>query len=370
MDKSAKYTIALVSAVVIIGFLSGVVGELWVNSFLLPDPYLNFKNFSDLSRRIDELVNGGQRSGLSDRDLLINENIKKAGAALVSVYRYKNFSNGQNINLLPSDLVGQAATITNDGWLLTSGEVAQFEKNVFWIETGDHKLYKATVRSINKVIGIAFLKIEANDLAVVEFSSRSNLVNGQAVVVFGSGQEVTNSSIKSLNHSDLADYVDFIHNSETFYKYIVLQNQLGKNYFGAPVLTLDGKMAGLYAGSSGLVIPVDHFIPAMKSAIKSEKWSRPYLGIKFYDLNEFLNDKNSEKRGVKIISAGIKVDSPAKGLLFSGDIILKVEGDELNANNNLPELLSQYKVDETIKLLIKRGVEEKTIDVKLAGMAN
>ena len=370
MDKSVKTTIALLSAVVIIGFLSGVVGELWVNSFLLPDPYLNFKNFSDLSRLIDDLVNGGQRSGLSDRDLLINENIKKARPALVSVYRYKNFLGGQNINLLPSDLVGQAATITNDGWILTSAEVAQFEKNIFWVETNDHKLYKAVVKSINKTSSIAFLKIEANDLAVVEFSARNNLVNGQAVVIFSSGQEVINSSIKSLNYSDLTDYADFIHSSETFYKFIVLQNQLSKNYFGAPVLTLDGKMAGLYSGASGLVIPVDHFIPAMKSAIKNEKLVKPYLGIKFYDLSEFLNDQNSENRGVKIASSGVKADSPAKGFLFADDIILKVEGDELNVNNNLPELLSQYKADQTIKLLVKRGSEEKTIDVKLASITN
>ena len=364
MDKSSSLIIWLVSAVVVIGFLSGVVGELWVNSFLLPDPYLNFKNFSDLSRRIDELINGGQRSGLSDRDLLINENIKKARAATVSVYRYKNFLSNQNISLLPSDLVGQAATITNDGWLLTSAEVAQFEKNNFWVETSDHKLYKARAVSVNKTIGIAFLKIEAKDLAVVEFSVGSNLVNGQAVVVFGAEAEVINSSIKSLNFADLSDYQSFIHHSEDFYKFIILQNQIGKNYFGAPVITLDGKMLGLYAGSNGLVIPVDHFISVMKTTIKEEKWQRPYLGIKFYDLSELLNDKNFNNRGIKIVS--IKSDSPAKGLLFPDDIIMKVEGDELNGNNNLSELLAQYPANETIKFLIKRRSEEKTIEVKLA----
>jgi len=368
MNKSSNLIIWLVSAVVVIGFLSGVVGELWVNSFLLPDPYLNFKNFSDLSRRIDELVNGGQRSGMSDRDLLINENIKKARAALVSVYRYKNFSNSLNVSLLPSDLVGQAATITNDGWLLTSAEVAQFEKNNFWVETNDHKLYKARTISINKAIGIAFLKIEAKDLAVVEFSTGSNLVNGQAVVVFGAESEVINSSIKSLSFTDLSEIQDFVHNSEAFYKFIILQNQIEKKYFGAPVLTLDGKMLGLYAGSNGLVIPIDHFIPVMKATIKEEKWQRPYLGIKFYDFSELLNDKNIDNRGIKIIS--IKADSSAKGLLFPDDIIMKVEGEELNGNNNLPELLAQYPAKETIKFLIKRGTEEKIIDVKLVGISN
>jgi S1-C subfamily serine protease len=368
MNKPSNLIIWLVSAVVIIGFLAGVVGELWVNSFLLPDPYLNFKNFSDLSRRIDELVNGGQRSGMSDRDLLINENIKKARAALVSVYRYKNFSSNLNVSLLPSDLVGQAATITNDGWLLTSAEVAQFEKNVFWVETIDRKIYKAKVASINKSIGLAFLKIETKDLAVVEFSAENNLVNGQAVVAFGSDHEVINSSIKSLNFAELSDGQDFIHSSEVFYKFIIIQNQLEKKYFGAPIITLDGKMLGLYAGPNGLVIPVDHFVSVMKATIKEEKWQRPYLGIKFYDLSELLNDKNVDNRGIKIVS--IKADSPAKGLLLPDDIIMKVEGDELNGNNNLPELLAQYPVNETIKFLVKRGVEEKTIDVKLVGISN
>lgn len=366
MNQPLKTTIILVAIVAVIGFVSGVVGELWVNSFLLPDPYLNFKNFSDLSRRIDELISKDNQSNSGGRIISI-DNIKRARSAGASIYRYKNLSNNQSVGLLPSDLVGQAGIVTNDGWLLTDSEVALFEKNVFWVELSDRRVYKAVVKVIDKEIGVAFLKIEVNDLAVMKFNLKNNLVNGEAVALFAGGEEVFNSNIKNLNYSELSGSNDFVHNSEKFYKYILLQDQLPKKYLGAPVLTMDGKMIGVYAGVN-LVIPTDYFIPTMKSAVKGEKWQRSYLGLKFNDLSEILNDKNLGTRGVKIVFGGVKPDSPAKGLLFADDIILKVESDELNANNDLPLILSQYKPDEEIKLLVKRGNEEKNIDVKLDGV--
>ena len=366
MNKPRKSFVLLVTIVVVLGFVAGVVGELWVNSFLLPDPYLNFKNYSDLSTTIEDLlVNEGKSVSLHERDVAIHNSIQSTRPSTVKIYRYRNFAAGSINSLLPGDLLGQGAIITNDGWILTSQQVVLNSVAKYWVVTNDHQVLLVEKVVHDKNSGAAFVKVDKNNLSVIDFTLRSDIVDGQSVYLFGFNSSVMTDNISNHHLSRLVSNNDYVHSSEKFHKYIFLGQSHDSNYSGSPVVNLDGKMVGLYLGSGSRVVPIDHLTEVMKKVIRGEKWQTPYLGIKFVDLNGVLNPTIERTSGALIISAGVRYDSPAKGLLFPNDIITQIEGEELNANKNLSDLLAQYSVGDVIKFTVLRDGEVEEVLVTL-----
>lgn len=363
MKKFDNPFIITIVAALLVGFLAGVVGELWLNSFLLPSPYLNFKSYADLSRKIDELISGERRQGINEFDSARDKMLGKIRPAVVELYRGNNVSAKTPGNLQANNFLGRAAIITSDGWLMAALETVGPAKNNLWAVTAEHQVVSVSVSAADKKSGVAFLKIEASNLPVVEFTLRRDLVDGQNIFLLGAGENILNSYFKNRNYSFPENTADNQRSSETFYKYMLMPALASKEFVGSPVITLDGKMAGLAANSAGLVLPVDHFARAMKQATSAEKQARPYLGVKFYDLADLIEPNNKLNRGAEV--ANVASDSPGLGILIPQDVIVKVENDEVGKNKNLPELIAAYRPAETIKLTVLRAAEQKEMNVKL-----
>ncbi|MBI5077691.1 serine protease [Candidatus Falkowbacteria bacterium] len=368
MDSNAKNFISVVIIVAILSFIGGVAGELWVNSFLLPSPYLSFKNYNDLSARIDELIKGRESVKISNVEDAAAEKISQiARLAIVSIYRQKKFFPNSGQSLMDAEFLGAGAVITNDGWVATASDAAYAEKSAFFIVSADHQIFETTEVKIYKKIGVTFLRARMNNSPVVEFVSRKNLIEGQKAFVFGQAGAVFATNIKDNDFSEKKIANDFIHTSEDFYQFVLLNDRLPDDFVGGPVVTAQGKMLGILKTAAGEVTPISHFAGLMKTLDLAEELTRPYLGVIFYDLSEILNPLISEKQGVKIKS--IKADSPALSILLPDDIILNVEADKLNAEKNLPEIIAEYQPGSSIKLLLLRKGEEKQVEVKLAKKA-
>jgi len=368
MKKRKQFFLTIVIVSVMIGFLAGVVGELWVNSFLLPDPYLNFKNYHDLTRKIDDLIAGEkQDKDLTEQDAFYREVIGKAQPAIVSIYADKEFKQSGFDTFEKSDFLGQGIIITNDGWILTHSTVANNLAADYWVRLNDKKLYQ-TEKVINEQrTGIVFLKIQAQNLPVAEFALKNDLTAGQNVFVF-SNSKIKSNNLSQLNYAPKSSIKDYIHSSQEFYKFVLLEQEVDSEFIGSPVINLEGKTIGFLAQENGLIIPVDHVLPLLRS-LGGDEYVWPYLGINFYDLSEVLNPNFENKKGAQILStAGIEKTSPAFGILQAGDIIKKVEQEEINENKNLPELISQYQVGDKVRFTIMRDSEQKEVEITLVGL--
>lgn len=358
----------ILALMIIVGFLGGVVGELWLNGFLLPDPYLKFINYSDLSTKLDELLTRSTgKPKLNERDLAINETVQRVRPSVVQIYRYAKFNPATVTSLLPQDLLGQGVIITNDGWVLTTAAVVNNDKGHYWLVGADHKLYESQQVVLESRTGTAWIKVTASNWPVASFSLESDLVSGQSVLVFGLDGSLHNRNIQNLQYSTRSSNSALIRNSEEFYKYILLSETVPADCLGSPIVTLEGRVAGLIKNIDGAVVPIDYLTRIMKMVTQSQKISWPHLGVQYYDLTELLNPQVTEARGAWILKTrGVLAGSPAQGILLPDDIIIQVEREELR-DKNLSQLLSQYAPGQEIKLLVKRAGAEKEVTVKLGG---
>lgn len=364
MNKKSFYL--LIFSVLIIGFLSGVVGELWVNGFLLKDPYLNFKSYSDLSQKIDDLVNeDGEPKSLKDEDQRIAQPINKATPAIVSIYKYKKFQENKVDTLLKNDFLGRGVIVASDGWIMTSNTVAANLNSTYYIVDSNNEVYESVEVVTHRDLSISFIKIDQNNLPVIQFSTKKDLIKGQNVVLFGEDGNIKASRIENLVTLENQTLSQFIHSSEDYYNYIHLQNELDSDFIGTPIINLEGEMIGLLVDASGKVLPIDYTFPAMKVIGSDNEYSAPYLGILYYDYYQLLNPTVEMKKGAQITSTGVLANSPAKGILLPNDIITKIENEEINQTKTVSELIAQYQTGDELNFTILREDVEMVVPVEL-----
>ncbi len=123
----------------------------------------------------------------------------------------------------------------------------------------------------------------------------------------------------------------------------------------------------------GFAIPIDIAKPIMQQAVAGEALTRPWIGIRF----ESIDQKVKKTNGLSVdngawVSAGANggsaiVDgSPAADAgLKDGDVILSINGIQIDQEHPLDALLVQFKPDDTVKLDVLRDGKQLTLEVTL-----
>jgi S1-C subfamily serine protease len=153
-----------------------------------------------------------------------------------------------------------------------------------------------------------------------------------------------------------------------------------ETYVGGPIVDYLGQVLGI----TGVVengpskdffqIPANKVKTVLDRAIRQDLASAPYLGIYFLPATKTYLALNLVPRenGALIYSASgqqglaIIANSPSqKAGLKIGDLIIALNGQEINQEKTLPDLLYQYKKGDLIELTIIRNNQEQKIKVQL-----
>ena len=90
------------------------------------------------------------------------------------------------------------------------------------------------------------------------------------------------------------------------------------------------------------------------------------MGVYAYDKEviPYLESNTSFNKGIYVAEI-IKKGPASKTDLKEGDIIISIDGKELNTMNDLREYIYSKKPDDVVSLRISRGKINKTIEVTL-----
>ncbi len=264
---------------------------------------------------------------------------------------------------------GSGFAISADGYFVTNNHVVENASKVTVVfDNGDEKT--ATVVGTDQRTDLAVVKVDGvTDLPFVNFAAEDVRVGDWVVAVgnpFGLGGTVT-AGIVSARGRDIAGSAqgDFLQ----------IDAAVNTGNSGGPAFNLKGEVVGVNTaifspngGNVGIAfaIPSNIVQQVATQLISNGTVTRGYLGVGIQDVSRDIADS------VGLPSArGALVTEPAEGGpgkaagIKSGDIITKVDGQEIANALALSRTIAGKNPDTEVELTLWRNGKEETLKVKL-----
>jgi serine protease Do len=217
---------------------------------------------------------------------------------------------------------------------------------------------------------VAVLKIDAKNLPVVQVGDPHSLKAGEWVIAIGSPFGFENSvtaGIVSATARSLSDaYTPFIQTDVA----------VNPGNSGGPLFNLKGEVVGInsqiYSRTGGyqgvsFAIPIDVAMDVKSQLVSTGHVQRGRIGVTIQEVNQALADsfKLSRPRGALV--SQVDPDGPAQAaVLKPGDVILAVDGHDIERSSELPPLVAAIKPGQQATLTVWRDKSEKTLRIKIA----
>ncbi len=362
-----------IGLILIVSFLAGIFGELFSKLYLSK---LSF--FSDLyftggtNGTGKEIIIREPRKVVVEQDLILSQIQNDINPQTVSIFRKKTAKNFLDKIYLPSDYLGSAAVLTNDGWLvcLKNNKIAIPDSVVVTSDKNEFQIEKIIV---DPDINIVFIKIFAQNLGVSKFAENEKITNSQQIVAYNKYYEQLNlANILDAKYKLITNKFNLIQSDQDFDRYILLNKSFKADLIGSPVYNLSSELIG-FLSASDQIMPINYVKPVINQVLKGEDIKRPYLGINYLNLTEISGlsevDRQNAINGILLWpdenGLAIKNDSPLADKLVKGDIIVSLEDQQLDKNNDLQDLLFEYKSGQEIRLKYLHESKENELSIVL-----
>ncbi len=293
-------------------------------------------------------------------------------------YFYGNGGDSDNSPNIQEVGAGSGFFVSDDGLILTNKHVVSTSNASYTVLTQDGTKYDAKVAAVDPVNDLAIVKIDIKDAPYLNLSDSSKIQVGQHVIAIGNslGQyqnSVTTGIISGIGRSITAG-------SENLSGVIQTDAAINPGNSGGPLLDFTGQVVGINTAIDqegqlvGFAIPANEGAKSLASFKKNGKITSAFLGVRFITLNADIAKQNKLPKdfGALIVNGKSMTDfavlpgSPAdKAGLMENDIILEVNGKQVNEDNLLPTLLSAYNPGDVVTLKVYHKGSEKDIKVTL-----
>jgi Do/DeqQ family serine protease len=316
--------------------------------------------------------------------------VKKVAPAVVNVYAAKVV---QNRNPLFDDPIfrqffggglpggrpqverslGSGVIVDPSGLIVTNVHVIEGADEVK-VALNDKREFEAQIVLKDKRSDLAVLRIKDGNarLPFLELGNSDALQVGDVVLAigdpFGVGQTVTHGIVSALARTEVgtSDYQFFIQTDAA----------INPGNSGGALIDMSGKLVGInsaiYSRSGGwqgigFAIPANMVRVVVASAKSGGKAvQRPWLGAKLQAVTPDIADSLGLKRPAGALVANVLPGSPAaKAGLKAGDLIVSIDGQEVDDPNAFDYRFATQPLGGTAKLVYVRGGKEYAASVAL-----
>jgi 2-alkenal reductase len=273
--------------------------------------------------------------------------------------------------------------IDNRGYIVTNNHVVEGQQAHEDIFSNGTKV-DAELVGTDSVTDLAVLKITADLPAVASLGDSDALKPGETVIAIGSAlgdfrNTVTVGVISGLNRT--------LQTGENVNMENMIQTDAAINHgnSGGPLINLRGEVVGIntavlrnsgmgdVAEGLGFSIPASTVRNVTEQLIASGKVPRPYLGIRSAVVSRALaayynlRDENGQLLDRGVVIQEVVAGSPAEGAgLRAGDVLVSVNDQNIDPDNALSNVLTRFKVGDTVTLTIYRDGKQLQSQATLA----
>jgi len=303
--------------------------------------------------------NGGNGSGA-------NENPFGPNSPLAPFFRGFQMPRPQ-----PMHGEGSGFIIRSDGVIMTNAHVVKGASEVT-VRMTDRREYTAKVIGIDPKSDVAVIKIQAKDLPTVKIGDSRSLKVGEWVLAIGAPFGFENSAtagiVSAKGRALDSGYVPFIQTDVP----------INPGNSGGPLFNMRGEVVGvnsqIYSRSGGYMgvsfsIPIDVAMQVGSQLQTTGHVTRGKLGVVIQQVTQGLADSFGLPQPTGALVSSVEKNGPAAHAgVEPGDVILKLNGEPINASNELAAKVAAVSPGTSVELEIWRNHAARTLSVKLGAM--
>ena len=311
----------------------------------------------------------------------ISDTIEESNKAVVGISKIKNmgtsiFTDGSSSSLG----IGTGFIVSEDGYIVTNEHVSGEKLSNCYVTLENGKSFTGNVVWSDSNLDISIVKINMKNLDYISLGNSNESRIGETVYAIGNpvGYEfqrtVTSGIISAVDRT-----VKFTENNQEIYMADLIQTDatINPGNSGGPLININGEVLGINsvkitsAEGIGFAIPINIIKPIIEKLTSTGECITPSLGVFAYDknivpyINQELDQNIKLDKGIYI--AEVTKNSPAEKVgVKRGDILLEIDGIELEKMSELRTYIYGKNVGEIVNIKLIRSNKEYQISVTLA----
>lgn len=314
----------------------------------------------------------------------------------VAVYR-KNIASVVNVTsraltldffygVVPQEGQGSGFIIDRDGHILTNYHVIA-EAQRIEVTLHNRKTYRATIVGTDRSHDLAVIQIKAPDLQPMMLGESRNLQVGQKVYAignpFGLSGTLTSGIVSSIRQVQEPDGV-------TIDEAIQTDAAINPGNSGGPLLNSHGEVIGINTmiasnvgqnAGVGFAIPINTAKAVLNDLTTLGHVRRPALGVVTIPISPDLADQLGLAADyglliVTVVPGGAADRAGLRGgteraylgnepIMIGGDLIIAIEGQEVQDQQQLAQIMNNHRAGDAIKVTVYRGKRKLDFQVTL-----
>ncbi len=271
--------------------------------------------------------------------------------------------------------VGSGVIITPDGYILTNNHVIDDAVNDgISVILENKKSYPARIVGRDSSTDLAVIKIDADELPALTVGDSDRVEVGEWVLAIGNPFRLR-STVTAGIVSALSRDVQIIDDVMRIESFIQTDAAINRGNSGGALVNTSGELIGIntaiatqsgnYQGY-GFAVPSNLALKIARDIIEFGEAKRGLLGVRI----ESVTNSIAKRADLEIIRGVHVAGTPENGAAIEAgiqpsDIILSVNGSEVNEVNQLQEKIAMYRPGDEVDLLIWRNGKEIQKSVKL-----
>ena len=267
---------------------------------------------------------------------------------------------------------GSGFIVSADGYILTNAHVVA-DASTVTVKLIDRREFTAKVIGVDRPSDVAVIRIEAKNLPFVKIGDPAKLKPGQWVLAIGSPFGLENTATAGIVSATARalpqdNYVPFIQTDVA----------VNPGNSGGPLFNLEGEVVGInsqiYSRTGGYMglsfaIPIDVAVNVESQLIKTGKVSRGRIGVAIQEVDAQLAQSFGLDRPRGALVSSVENGGPAEaGGVKPGDVILKVDGKNIERSSDVPSLIAAVHPGGNTQLEIWREHGVKSLSVRVVAL--
>ena len=276
----------------------------------------------------------------------------------------------------PRQSVGSGVILSAEGHIVTNEHVVSRAQSI-QVTLHDKRQYQGEVIGVDPSTDLAVVKVDADEpLPTVPLGNSDALRVGDWVVAVGNPFRLT-STVTAGIVSALGRQVDIIDDTFSIEDFIQTDAAINPGNSGGALVNLSGELVGIntaiatesgsYEGY-GFAVPTQLMQRVVADLIEYGEVRRGYLGVSIEEVDATRARRLNMDRIQGVYVGTVRPGGAAdQGGLQDGDVVLSIDGRDIDAPNMLQSAVAQRRPGETMELRILRDGQIQTKRVELMG---